>query len=91
VTGSQASDTKYPPIRWGDNGHNSGVLGWVGANSEWFFQIWRPSAERQWELICNLPGSRSTAYDKDMDKLKDDAQRWLKWFIDDMNNPRPSL
>lgn len=78
-----------PQIRWTDNGHNSGELGFAGACSEWIFQIWRPSPERQWELICNLPGSRSTAHHADLDRLKDDAQRWLKWFIDDLfSRPR---
>jgi hypothetical protein len=78
--------TGYPQIRWADNGAGSGECGWVGVCSMWVFQIWRPYPERQWELICNLPGSRSKANDKDLDELKGIADRWLRWFLDDLYN-----
>jgi hypothetical protein len=78
----------YPPVRWTENGVGTGELGWLGSCSEWIFQIWRPSDRQQWELICNLPGSRTTDRDKSPDELKKTADRWLKWFLDDIHATR---
>jgi len=86
ITGAVSPRTGYPEIRWADNGVGNGECGWVGVCSMWVFQIWRPSERQPWELICNLPGSRSSTTDKDPDELKTTAARWLKWFLDDLYN-----
>jgi hypothetical protein len=35
-----------------------------------------------------LPGSRSRTDGKEVDELKETANRWLKWFLDDLYNTR---
>ena len=75
-------------IKWSDNGCDSGVLGHVGNVRQWIFQIWRPNETRHWELIVNLPG-RQNVTDKDMDELKERAERVLRWFIADITEDKP--
>jgi hypothetical protein len=88
ITEPVTPQTGYPEIRWADNGVGNGKCGWVGTCTMWVFQIWRASELRRWELICNLPGSRSRTDGKEVDELKETANRWLKWFLDDLYNTR---